>query len=65
MVAPMSRPVQWWRPVVLDCVVVVVRVCPLRVVPRRRWKRWRGLVVVVGVSVVHVMVWCDPVRRMG
>ena len=59
---PESRePVQWGRQVVVDCVVVVVRVCPLCVVPRRRWERWQALVVVVGVSVVHVMVWCGPV----
>ena len=45
--------------------VVVVRVCRLCVVPRRRLQRWQGLVVVLGVSVVHVMVWCGPVRRVG
>ena len=30
------EPVQWGRQVVLDCVVVVVRVCRLCLVPRRR-----------------------------
>ena len=50
---------------VLECVVVVVRLCPLYVVPRCPWERWQGLVRVVVVSVVHVMVWCGPVRRLG
>ena len=30
-----------------------------------RWEGWQGLVVVVGVFLVHVMVWCGPVRRVG
>ena len=59
------EPVQSGRQMVLDCVVVVVRLCWLRVVPQRQWKRWQGLVVVIGVSVVHMMVWCFPVRRVG
>ena len=50
---------------VLDCLVVVVRACRLHVLLWRRWERWQGLVVVVGVSLVHVMVWCGPVRRVG
>ena len=59
------EPVQWGRQVVLDCVVVVARLCWLRVLPRRQWKWWQGLVVVLGVSVVLMMVWCGPVRRVG
>ena len=58
-------PVQWGRQVVLDCVVVVVGVCRSRVAPWHRWERWQGLPVVVGVSVIHVMVWCGPVRLVG
>ena len=57
-------PVLWGRQVVLSRVVVVMRVCRLRVVPWHWWGRWHGLVVVVGVSVAHVMVWCGPVRRV-
>ena len=45
--------------------MVPVRVCRLCVVPRLWWKQWQGLVVVVGVPVVHVMVWCDVVRCVG
>ena len=45
--------------------MVVVRVCRLCVVPWHRWQRWQWLMVVVGVSVVHVMVWCGPVCRVG
>ena len=59
------EPVQRGWQVVLDCVAAVVGVCRLRVVPGHRWERWQGLVVVVGVSVVHVMVWCGPVCRVG
>ena len=43
----------------------VVRVGRLCVVPRRWWERWQGLVVVVGVPVVHAMVCCGVVRRVG
>ena len=50
---------------VLERVVVVVRVCRLRVAPWHWWERWRGLVMGVGVSVVHVVVWCGRVRRVG
>ena len=50
---------------VLGRVVMVVWVCRLRVVPWHWRVWWHGLVVVVGVSVVHVMVWCDPVRCLG
>ena len=50
---------------VLRRVVVVVRVCRLCVAPWHCWVRWQGLVVVVGLSVVHVMVWCGTVRRVG
>ena len=39
------EPVQQGWQVVLDCVVVVVRLCRLRVVPGHRWGRWQGLVV--------------------
>ena len=53
------------RQVVLGRVVVVPRVCRLRVAPCHWWVRWQGLVVVVGVSVVHMMVWCDSVRPVG
>ena len=56
-------PVLWVRQVELGCVVVVVTVCRLRVVPLHWRGPWHGLVVVVGVSVVHVTVWCRPVRR--
>ena len=49
----------------LDRVVVVVTVCWLCVVPRRWWVRWQGLVVVVHVPVVHVMVWCGVMCRVG
>ena len=50
------EPVQWGRQVVLECVVVVVRVCRLCVVPWLPCELWKGLMVVVGVSVAHVMV---------
>ena len=40
--------------------VVMLRVCWLCVVPRRWWVRWQGLVVVV-----HVMVSCGEVCRVG
>ena len=45
--------------------VVVVGVCWLRVAPWHRWERWQGLVVVVGVSVVHVMVRSSAPRGVG
>ena len=45
--------------------VLVLRVCRLCVVPRGWWERWQGLVLVVGVSVVHVMVWCGVVHDVG
>ena len=45
--------------------MVLVRVCWLCVVPRRCRVRWQGLMMVVGVPVVHVMVWCGVVRRVG
>ena len=45
---------------VLGRVVVVLRVCWLCVVPWRWWVRWQGLVLVV-----HVMVWCPEVCRVG
>ena len=53
-----------WQ-VVLDHVVVVVRVCWSRLAPWEWWLRWQGLVVVVGVSVVHVVLWCGPMCRQG
>ena len=56
---------QGGRQVVLNCVVVVVRVCRLRVVGLHRWERWQELVVGEGVSVVNPMVWSGPVRRVG
>ena len=59
------RPVLLGRRVVLDPVVVVVRVCRLRVAPWHLRVQWHGLVVVVGVSVVHMMVWCGQVRSVG
>ena len=52
------EPPQWGRQVVLDCVVGVLRLCRMGAVPRRWWDWWQGLVVLVGVFVVHVMVWC-------
>ena len=59
-------PVQWGRQVVLGRVVlVVVRVCRLRLAPWHWWKRWQGLVVVVGVFMVHVKIRCGRVRRVG
>ena len=45
--------------------MVVVGVCQLFVVPRRWLERWQGLVLVLGVPVVHLMVWCGVVRRVG
>ena len=45
--------------------VVVVKVCWLCVVPEHWFVRWQGLVVVIGAPVVHVMVWCGLVRRVG
>ena len=56
---------QWGRQVVLHCVVVVVRVCWLRVALWHWWERWQGLLVVVDVFLVHVVVWCGPVCRVG
>ena len=56
------EPVHRGRYVVLNHVVVLVWVCWLRVVPRRWWVQWQGLVVVVGVPVVHVMVWLGVVQ---
>ena len=50
---------------VVDRVVVVVRVCWPCVVPRHWRVGWQGLVVVLGVPVVQVMVWCGVVRCMG
>ena len=50
---------------VLDRVVAVVTVCWLCMVPRRWWVRCQGSLVVVGVPVVHVMVWWGVVRRVG
>ena len=50
------------RQMVLGRVVVVVRVCRLPVVPWHRWGRWHRHMVVVGLSVGHVIVWCGPVR---
>ena len=55
-------PVFLGRQMVLGLVVVVVRVCRLPVVPWHRWGRWHRHVVVVGLSVGHVIVWCGPVR---
>ena len=40
--------------------MVVLRVCWLCVKPWPWWVRWEGLVVVV-----HVMVWCGGVCRVG
>ena len=60
-----GKPVLWGWQLVLDCVVVVVRVCRLCVAPWQWWVPWQGLVVVVGVSVEHVVVWCGQVRRAG
>ena len=57
-------PVQPGR-LVVDRVVVVLGGCWLRVAPWHCWERWQGLVVVLGVSIVHVVLWCGPVRRMG
>ena len=48
---------------VLDHVMVALRVCWLCLVPRRWSVRVEGLVVVVGVLVVLVVVWCGVVRR--
>ena len=45
--------------------MLVVGVCLLCVVPRSWWVWWQGLVVMVGVPVVHVMVWCAVVHRVG
>ena len=56
---------QWGSQVVLDRVVVVVRVCLLRVAPWHCWERYQGLVMLVGLSVVHAMVWCGLLRRVG
>ena len=50
------RPVLWGRQVVLDREVVVMGVCRVHLAPWHRWERWQRLLVVVGVSVVHVMV---------
>ena len=44
--------------------VVVERVCPLPVALWHQSDWWQGLVVGHGVSVVQVMVWCSPVRRV-
>ena len=58
-------PVQLGRQMLLDCVPVVVRMCWLRVLPWYRWEQWPGLVVVLGGSVFHMMVWCGPVCCKG
>ena len=57
--------VVWRCQGVLGRVMVVMRVCRLRVAPWHLWVRWQASAVVVGLSVVHVLVPCGPVRRVG
>ena len=49
---------------VLDCLLVVVRVCRLCLAPWYWWVRWQGLVVVLGVSLVRVVVWRSSLHRI-